>query len=36
MDANPKAPFTPPFYDQPMAIDDGFDMQLDDWTENGW
>jgi hypothetical protein len=30
------APFTPPFPDEPMGMDDGFGMQLYDWQQNEW
>jgi hypothetical protein len=36
MDAYPTAPFSPPFYGQPMNLDDGFDVPLDDWMLNDW
>jgi hypothetical protein len=36
MDGYPMAPFSPPFYDQPMSFDDGCDVQFDDWTLDDW
>jgi hypothetical protein len=36
MDEFTGAPFTPPFSDEPMGMDEGFDMQLYDWQQNDW